>query len=244
MPQVAHSAPAINYGTRLRLGVMFPSVNFVLEPQLNAMLPDGVSLHFMRLRYASGDKLRMLDGLEAGIALLDGAGVECIAFHCTAVSMWDVETSQHIAERIAACTNTPFVITSTAIVSALRELDARRIVLVSPYVQETNDREIALLAHHGVTVSRDRALGISGAAKMGAVTPETWYDTVMAMRDESADAYFVSCTAVKSADVIDRLEAALGKPVITSNQAMLWHALRHSGISDSTPGFGRLLRDH
>jgi maleate cis-trans isomerase len=69
-------------------------------------------------------------------------------------------------------------------------------------------------------------------------------DVVTEMRDEKADAYFVSCTAVKSAEVIDRLEAALGRPVLTSNQAMLWQALRQSGISDSVTGFGELFRDH
>jgi maleate isomerase len=245
MSQLAHPAPAINYGTRLRLGVMFPSVNYVVEPQLAAMLPPGVSLHLTRLQLKAGvDKLRMLDRLEEGVELLTDAGVNCIAFHCTAVSMWTVETSAHIASRIKACTETPFVITSTAIVAALRELDASKIILVSPYIQETNDREIALLDHYGISVLRDRALGISGASKMGEVTPEAWFDNVMAMRDDGADAYFISCTAVKSADVIDRLESALQRPVITSNQAMLWHALRQNGIDDSISGFGALLRDH
>jgi maleate isomerase len=64
------------------------------------------------------------------------------------------------------------------------------------------------------------------------------------MRDDNADAYFVSCTAVKSAEVNDRLEAELGRPVLTSNQSMLWQALRVSGISDSVPGFGQLFRNH
>jgi maleate isomerase len=63
------------------------------------------------------------------------------------------------------------------------------------------------------------------------------------VRDPEADAYFLSCTAIRSADVIDTLEVTLGKPVITSNQATLWRALRECGINDSIPGFGRLLRD-
>ncbi len=78
---------------------------------------------------------------------------------------------------------------------------------------------------------------------MGAITPEQWVNETVALRDPEADAYFLSCTAIRSADVIDTLEDALGKPVITSNQATLWRALRESGINDSIPGFGRLLRD-
>jgi maleate isomerase len=245
MSQLAPAAPAINYGTRLRLGVMFPSANYVAEPQLTAMLPPGVSLHTTRLQLKPGvDKLRMLDRLEEAVELLTDAQVQCLAFHCTAVSMWQLDMPEIIAARIKACTDIPAVVTSTAVVAALRAVGAQRIVLVSPYVQATNDREIALLEHYGLTVLRDRALGIEGAGAMGAVTPDTWMDVVTEMRDEKADAYFVSCTAVKSAEVIDRLEAALGRPVLTSNQAMLWQALRQSGISDSVTGFGELFRDH
>jgi maleate isomerase len=244
MTQLAPVAPAINYGTRLRLGVMFPSANYVAEPQLTAMLPAGVSLHTTRLALKPGvDKLRMLDRLEEAVELLTDAQVQCLAFHCTAVSMWQVNMSDIITARIKACTDVPVVVTSTAVVAALRELEAKRIVLVSPYVQDTNDREIALLEHFGVTVLSDRALGLEGSA-MGAASPETWASVTTEMRDDRADAYFLSCTAVKSAEVIDRLEAELGRPVLTSNQAMLWQALRQSGITDSVAGFGTLLRDH
>jgi maleate cis-trans isomerase len=157
--------------------------------------------------------------------------------------MWQVDMSDIITARIKARTDVPVVVTSTAVVAALREIGAKRIVLVSPYVQDTNDREIALLEHFGVTVLRDRALGLEGSA-MGSVSPETWATVTTEMRDDRADAYFVSCTAVKSAEVIDRLEAELGRPVLTSNQAMLWQALRQSGISDAVAGFGTLFRDH
>ncbi|HEY4250279.1 MAG TPA: DUF1553 domain-containing protein, partial [Roseomonas sp.] len=56
-----------------------------------------------------------------------------------------------------------------------------------------------------------------------------------------ADLCFLSCTAIRSAGVIAALEAALGMPVITSNQAMLWHGLRAMGIGDAVAGFGRLM---
>jgi maleate isomerase len=245
MSQMAPAASAINYGTRCRLGVMFPSANYVAEPQLTAMLPAGVSLHTTRLQLKPGvDKLRMLDRLEEAVELLTDAQVQCLAFHCTAVSMWQLDMPEIISARMKACTDIPTVVTSTAVVAALREVGAKKIVLVSPYVQDTNDREIALLGHYGVTVLKDRALGIQGAGAMGEVTPETWVDVVTEMRDNNADAYFVSCTTVKSAEVIDRLEAELGRPVLTSNQSMLWQALRVSGISDSVPGFGQLFRNH
>ena len=233
--------PAINYGSRYKLGIMLPAGNTVAEPQLTAMLPHGVSLHTTRLRLLNADKLAMLDRLEEAVALLADAHVDRIAFHCTAVSMWSPEMSAQITERIAACTAIPSVVTSDAIVAALRTLGASKIVLVSPYVQSTNDREVALLAHNGITVLREK--GLATEATMGTIEPARWREEVLAMRDPAAEAYFVSCTAIKSADVIDELERELGRPVITSNQGMLWHALRSAGITDSVAGYGALLRE-
>jgi maleate isomerase len=153
------------------------------------------------------------------------------------------EIPGQITERVAAITPIPLTITSEAVVDALRTLDAKNIVLMTPYLQETNDREVRFLAHHGVNVLRERGLGLEGGVEMGKVEPQQWFDETVALRDPKADAYFISCTTVRSAEVIDALEDALGKPVLTSNQAMLWRALRDTGIDDRISGFGRLLRD-
>jgi maleate isomerase len=187
--------------------------------------------------------LSMLDRLEEAAGLLADAEVDRIIFHCTAVSMYSPEIVGEITRRVAAVTPIPLVITSEAIIAALRALQATKIVLVTPYVQATNDREVRFLTHHGIEVLRDHGLGIEHGTGMAAVEPEQWYREVMAMRDPAADAYFISCTAVRSADVIEALERDLDRPVITSNQGMIWAALRAAGIADRRSGFGRLLRD-
>jgi len=56
-----------------------------------------------------------------------------------------------------------------------------------------------------------------------------------------ADAVFISCTSVRTFEIIAPLERDLGKPVISSNQATIWHALRKTGIRDTIEGYGRLL---
>jgi maleate isomerase len=234
--------PAINYGLRATLGMMLPAVNTIAEPQIAAMLPAGVSLHTTRLRLIESNMLSMLDRLEEGVGLIADAHVDRIIFHCTAVSMHSPEIVGEITRRVAAVTSIPLVITSEAIVAALRALQASKIVLMTPYAPATNEREVRFLDHHGITVLRERGLGLEGP-QFAAVEPEQWYREVMALRDPQADAYFISCTAVRSADVIDALERDLGRPVITSNQGMLWGALRAAGITDRRSGFGRLLRD-
>ena len=239
------TAPAINYGLRAQLGMMLPSVNTIAEPQISAMLPPGVSLHTTRLQLRSDrELLSMLDRLEEATSLIADAHPDRIIFHCTAVSMYSPEIVDEITRRVAAITSIPLVITSEAIVAALRVLEASKIVLITPYLQATNDREVRFLAHHGVTVLRERGLGIVNGRDMATVEPEAWYRETRALRHPDADAYFISCTAVRSADVIESLEHELGRPVVTSNQGMLWGALRAAGITDRVPGFGRLLEKH
>jgi maleate isomerase len=239
-----HVTPPINYGLRAKLGMMLPSSNTIAEPQIAAMLPAGVSLHTTRLRLRSGSEaLGMLEKLEDAAQLMADAAVDRLIFHCTAVSMHAPEIPDQITRRVGAITPIPLTITSEAIVDALRTLGASKIVLMTPYDQATNDREVNFLRHHGVTVLRERGLGVDGGVQMAAVEPEQWFRETLALRDPAAEAYFISCTTVRSADVIEALEDALGKPVLTSNQAMLWRALRDTGIDDRIDGFGRLLRD-
>ena len=75
-----------------------------------------------------------------------------------------------------------------------------------------------------------------------ALPSDFWYDATIACRNDRADAYFITCTNVRAMGAIERLEKDLGKPVITSNQALLWHALRTAGIRDAIGGLGSLLR--
>lgn len=233
------------HGSRARFGMMLPSANSIAEPQIGALLPEGISLHTTRLRLrGDGELLAMLERLEDATELLVDAGVDRLIFHCTAVTTYAPEIAGHIVERVRAVTATPLTITSEALVAALRALEASRIVMLTPYVQATNDREVAFLAHHGITVARERGLGIEGGRAMAAVEPARWYDETLTLRDPSADAYFLSCTTIRSAEVIAPLERELGRPVITSNQAVVWQALRAHGIADRIAGFGRLLEVH
>ncbi len=234
----------INYGVRKKFGMMLPSSNTIAEPQIEAMLPPGISLHTTRLRLSSGKHaLGMLEKLEEAVQLMADAHVDRLIFHCTAVSMHSPEMPAHITERVKAVASIPLTITSEAVLAALKALGASKIVLMTPYDQATNDREVAFLEHNGITVLREKGLGLDGGVEMAAIEPEQWYAETLALKNDAADAYFISCTTVRSAEVIAKLEDALGKPVITSNQAMLWQALRDAGIADRIDGFGRLLRD-
>ena len=75
------------------------------------------------------------------------------------------------------------------------------------------------------------------------VTPAFLAEMAGGLDRPDADAIFISCGALRSIEIIDELEARTGKPVVTSNQALAWHALRLAGIADRIEGHGRLLRE-
>ena len=246
MNQLATFAgPVIDYGDRLKAGVLVPSGNSVAEPELQAMMPPGVSLLVTRLalRGSSTRELtNMLDRLEAAAELLADAGVDVIVFHCTAVSTFAPELAEGIRDRIVGATGLRCFTTADAILAALAALQARRVSLLTPYIDEVHDREIAFLAANRVTVAGGGNLGIDGNREMAGLAPAKILSWAKDHVSADADACFLSCTAIKSAAIIDQLEHAIGKPVITSNQSMAWHLLRSGAITDPVAGFGRLLR--
>jgi maleate isomerase len=234
---------SVRFGWRLRLGMIIPSVNTEAEPQIEAMLPPGVTLHTTRLKMDEDPAklLSFVERVEEGASLLADAGVDRILFHCTAVTTHDPGMGAQIRARIAKATAIPVTVTGEAIVAALKALGARKVVMVTPYVAAVNEREGAFLRHHGVTVLSDHAEGLIHARDFRAIEPFRWYRTVMDRRREDADAYVLSCAQVRVAEIIAALERDAGRPVVTSNQAAAWQALRDAGIADRRSGFGALF---
>lgn len=235
--------PVIDYGDRLRAGILIPSGNSVAEPELRAMLPAGVSMLVTRLPLLGSSRSEltgMLDQLEAAAKLLADANVDIIVFHCTAVSTFEPDLALRIRERIEDATGIRTFSTAEAILNALARLQAGRISLLTPYIDEVHEREAAFLEASGIAVENGSNLGVNTNTEMARLEPDDILRWAKEHPHGAAQACFLSCTAIRSAPVIHRLEQALGIPVITSNQSMAWHLLSSSGIS-GTAGFGRLM---
>ena len=236
----------IRYGTK-RLGVLVPSGNSVAETELRAMLPDDVTLLTTRLALrgsSESELIAMLTDLDNAASLLGHAEPDAIAFHCTAVSTFAPHLAGEITGRITAATGRTAIATADSILAAFQVLGTRRVLLVTPYIQPVHYREIDYLAANGLTVAGGSCLGVDTNTEMARITP----DAIAAqVRDAAsgvvADACFISCTAIQSAGLIADLEAILGMPVITSNQVLVWHALRTLGVEKRVTGFGRLFAE-
>lgn len=236
----------IDYGERLRAGILVPSGNSIAEAEIRAMLPPGVSALVTRLSLrgsSEAELMGMIAGLEDAARLLADAGVDIIVFHCTAVSTFAPHLAGDIRERIEAATGIATFATSDAILAAIEALAVPRLSLLTPYIEPVHQREIGFLAAHGIDVVGGAHLDIDTNAEMAKLTPIVLAAWALPHWCKEADGYFLSCTAIRSAGIIAPLEKAFGRPVLTSNQAMVWHLLRRSGIADRVDGFGRLLAE-
>lgn len=229
----------------LSIGMLVPSGNILAEEQVRSMMPPGIRVLSTRLALtgsSDADLRRMTERLEEAAGLLSDARVDLIAFNCTAVSTYAPEQDCEIAHRITETTKIPAVTTAEAIVAALRQFGCKRVVLITPYIEAVTARETDFLRHHGFDVIHSAGYGINLNWDMAHEPPETWKRFALANRHADADAYLLSCTAIRSAEVIDDLEACLRAPVITSNQSLAWYCLHSQGIEKPVKGFGGLLR--
>jgi maleate isomerase len=235
------------HGWRGRLGLIVPSSNSTNEPEFARWLPDGVSLHTARMRLEGVDAESlgaMADEVERCAALLATADVDAVAYGCTTGSLvHGPGYDEEIEERVASVADVPAVATAASVKRAFAHLGLERLAITTPYVEDLNDREAEFLTDAGYEVVAMEGLGIDRNTEIGEQTPETAYRRALALPTDDADGVFVSCTNYRTFEVVSRLEADLGLPVVTSNQATLWDALGRLGVAaDEISGLGRLFR--
>jgi maleate isomerase len=231
---------------RARLGFIIPASNRMVEPQMARFAPAGVVPHFMRLRMTNQYKRPLPELLprilDAAAHLMDSK-CDIIVFQCTGTSMsGGVDMDAFVVSEIAKAVKRPAISTAGAVKAALAALGARRLVFISETEQAGHDKKVAYLREAGYELVADRAASLPGTDHYCITPPRFWYDMAVSLRNDAADAYFISCANIQSIDVIEDLERVLNKPVVTSNQAALWCALRTLGLSDVVPGLGALFR--
>ena len=233
------------YGWRGRLGLIVPSSNTTNEPEFERHLPEGVSLHTARmfLEDTNAEHLEeMAAEAERSAELLATADVDVVAYGCTTGSLvkgpgYDEE----IESRLSEVAGVPAVATATAIKRAFDALDIERLAITTPYVQDLNEREEDFLTAAGYEVTDMTGLGIEPNTGIGEQRQETAYREAYGLDASGADGVFISCTNYRTFEIIENLEADLGKPIVTSNQATLWNALREMGVDYSEVELGQLF---
>ena len=168
-------------------------------------------------------------------------GAQALAYGCTSASyVLGPEGDAAIIKEMQAASGLPATTTSSAVVEALRVLGVQTVAVLSPHIDDLNDRLQAYLEAAGFTVAA--MVGLNLRCDIEDVEPAETREIVESQVDRpDADAVFISCTGMRTAGIIDDIEASLGKPVVTANQATLWHAGRLTGVGMARPERGLLL---
>jgi maleate isomerase len=148
-----------------------------------------------------------------------------------------------VVDALIASSSRPVAATTvmTGVVRALNAVGARRIGVAAPYHDEVNTVVQRFLIGHGFEIADYRGMNLTRNSDIDRVSPASIADFARAADDEDTDAVFICCGALRALDIVGDLENELGKPVIVSNQAMMWDCLRLAGVNDATPGYGRLF---
>ncbi|MFV0295485.1 MAG: hypothetical protein ACK5JT_05135 [Hyphomicrobiaceae bacterium] len=237
-------------GRRARIGMVIPSVNTVMEPWAMRVVPDGVSVHFARMFIppeTTAETLIEMDRTDGRSANRQLASVmpHAVAYGCTASSIVQgLEYDAHLRSEIAEDCKVPATTAAHAIMTALRTLGAGRISLVSPYPPNIDEAEHRFFETAGFEVVGGACLGIADGFRLAEPDRDEIVELGMRGCADDAQALVVSCLNFRSHAAIATLEEKLGRPVVSSTQATLWHALRLAGIEDPVHGMGVLFERH
>lgn len=226
------------------IGVVTP-FDFALDRELWRWVPDDVSLYLTRLPYVPVPMT-----VEMATAISDVGGVYratrdvltpeplVVAYACTSGSFIEGIKGEHTLVQTMRAAGAPATVTTSgALTDALGLLGVKRLAIATPYIEGVTGRLVSYLGECGVeTVS---SMGLGMLSHIWRVSYGEVVDTVRAVDRQEADALFISCTDLPTYDIIEPLERALAKPVLTANQVTMWGALRAMGV-ESVAG-GQLL---
>jgi maleate isomerase len=236
-------------GWRARLGFLLPPGNPTVEPEIFALAPEGVSVHFHRMAaYGAPGSLEgqdertrtMIDNIDGSIELLASVEPDVIVVAHTATSYYLGRKGEaDLLARLEKSTGKRVITAFGSVLRSLERLNVRRLALGTPYSTQATLQGKAHLEAHGLEVVN--FANLQGVTNIYDETAERAYGLARLVDREDAEAVFLSGTGMPTLPVLELLEQDLGKPVISSASAMMWHALRLAGVRQPVSGYGRLL---
>ncbi|MBZ0163613.1 MAG: arylmalonate decarboxylase [Notoacmeibacter sp.] len=232
---------------RAKLGFVLLATEQTIEENMFRLCPPGVGVHFTRAQNPDSITFESLtlqagDLARAASTLLPDGSLDVICYACTSGSLV-IGEERVFAELARGAPKAKATSLITGVIRALQALKVKRIAVATPYLDEINLREKVYLEQAGFDVCRIEGLNLEKDSDMIRVSADAIMRLAQSVDRPDAEAVFISCGALRSIDVVDTLERRLGKPVICSNQAMIWDMLRLAGIEDTIEGFGRLLKE-
>jgi maleate isomerase len=233
---------------RAAIGLIVLATDQTIEHEFRQMLAiPGVAFYETRIRNAAEINPTTLAEMEKGMAgatglILPGCRLDVVAYGCTSGTV--VIGEERVFERIRearpeiACT-TPI----TAAIAGLKALGARRIALLTPYIEAVNQMLRRFIEARGIAVPVMGSFNHENDVEVARISPDSIREAARQLVAAGAiDAVFVSCTSLRIAAIAEALEGEIGVPVTSSNHALAWHCLQLAGFRDPLPGYGSLFR--
>ena len=242
-------------GHRMKFGVLGPSTNTIVQPDLDDMRPVGVTNHYRPIIIpeqpvaSNDDFLRLVAAIQGNtlqaIDVLRSCEPQYLVMGMSATTFWDGRAGAEAYRKLledragvkASCG-------SFATEAALKTYGAKRIAFFSPYFEVANAQVRRFFQDCGFTVQRDIALQRPSPIQIAHTTDAMCRDAIRQIDGDDVDAIVQVGTNLSMVRLAAAAELFLGKPVIAINTATYWHALRAVGIHDKIDGFGSLLSQH
>ena len=226
-------------GWRARIGVLLPPDNAVLEYEASRLPLPGVSFHIARmfpveLKELPEDALRHIPSLKE-------CHVNFIVYACAASSfMFGSTANDDLERKIREASGLDAVTATNSMISSLQVLGIRKVALATPYWKELDEKLLAYFAAGEIEVVHIESLRLDNWEAMNNQAADAVYRLVKRADHRYAEGILILSTNLPTFEVLQTLEDDLRKPVVSTNQAMLWTACRRLGIRDVISGYGRL----
>lgn len=213
---------------KIRVGLIVPSPNTVMEPDLLRNLPPQVTLHTTRMLVEGrltieAEQLLLDEYMSKAAKEISTLRPDVVIFGCTsAEALRGSKGAESLSQELSRATGAPTVTVMDAVAEELRRLNVKRVAVLTPYSPEVNETIQASLENMGYDVVHIDGLNTSDVFGFAEVTPEEIVEYAREqMEGVEADCLFISCANLRAVEVLDTLTDVVGIPVVTSIQAVI-----------------------
>jgi maleate isomerase len=231
-----------------RVGVVTLSTDFTIEQDFRRICNDiPIDIFVNRIPFDNPltheNYLKMADHLPKIVQdILPDQKLDTVAYGCTSGTVAIGE--ERIVSQIHK--SKPGVYVTTPITAALRafkKLDINKIAILTPYPKLVNETVYDYLQKRRIEVDSFSGFNLEYDSDIAKVDPQHLIKIIKDIDYSNVDAIFVSCTALRIVEVLQEIEHLIKKPIVSSNQAIIWDSIRSTKIKSSIEGYGKLLLD-
>ena len=231
-----------------RVGLIALSNDLTIESDFYAVCRDlPLDIFINRIQNENPltkENLQKMQGELESVAkkILPEEKINAIAYGCTSgtIAIGEDKVKEKILSAKPGCyVTTPI----TSAIKAFKEMNIKKIAVFTPYPESVNKTILEYFIKKNIEVLSFATFNIDSDSNIAKVDPKYLLETLTKLDIKNADALFISCTALPVLKILDQIEKKINKPVLSSNQTLIWDSIRSVGYKSSIKGYGKLFRN-